>query len=395
MPSLKYQDNICSPFRRYAWKTRSTSATVVCRWYTLNTCGYRAAGERSTRQRHLAKPDRGILQCCRYRAIPTGPRRLVRYKLDPIAGCSAVSPGCDNCWTMRAAAQLARMGGSTAARYSGLTRMERTGPVWIGEIRVRDDLLPWPLFRRQPRRIAVSLMSDLFHEAVITATLDRVHAVIAVAHWHTFLVLAKRSRRMLEYYGNPETSRRIAGEIDRLLSEILPSGGPGSSAAARTAAPAIPTSTRRIGRGRTVGTPRHRIDGFSPVMYGTPSTIPAAIRPVGLEPWPLPNLWPGVSVEGQSRIERIGNLLKTSAAARWVCFEPLLDRVMRRRYPPATGVLIPLPAGTTRSMAVAGRSLPRDPRGNHSTGWLRAEKSASGPARRTRTACARYVMRYS
>ena len=83
MLSLKYQDNICSPFRRYAWKTRSTSATVVCRWYTLNTCGYRAAGERSARHRHLAKPDRGILQCRRYRAIPTGPRRLVRYKLEP------------------------------------------------------------------------------------------------------------------------------------------------------------------------------------------------------------------------------------------------------------------------------------------------------------------------
>jgi hypothetical protein len=40
--------------------------------------------------------------------------------------------------------------------------MERTGPVWTG-------------------------------------TIDLVHAVIAVAHWHTFLVLTKRSRRMSEY----------------------------------------------------------------------------------------------------------------------------------------------------------------------------------------------------
>lgn len=83
MPSLTYQDNVFSPFRRYAWKTRSTAATVVCRWYTLNIFGYRAAGERSARPRHLAKRDRGILQCHRYRAIQTGPRRLVRCKLEP------------------------------------------------------------------------------------------------------------------------------------------------------------------------------------------------------------------------------------------------------------------------------------------------------------------------
>jgi hypothetical protein len=177
------------------------------------------------------------------------------------------------------------------------------------ETRVRDDLLSWPLFRRQPRRTAVSLMSDLFHEA-LTATIDLVHAVIAVAHWHTFLVLTKRSRRMREYYGNPETPRRVAEEIDRLSSEILPSGRSASSAAAGTVALSIPTSTRRSGRGRTVRTPRHWIVGFSRVTYGTPSATPAAIRPVGLEPWPLANLWPGVSVEDQSRIERIGDCSK-------------------------------------------------------------------------------------
>ena len=175
---------------------------------------------------------------------------------NPIAGCSAVSRGCDNCWAMRVAAQLARMGGPPAARYTGLTRMERTGPVWTGETRVRDDLLSWPLFRRQPRRIAVSLMSDLFHEALTTATIDLVHAVIAVAHWHTFLVLTNCSRRMREYYGNPETPRRVAEEIDRLSSEILPSGSSASSAAAGTVALSIPTSTRRSGRGRTPRRPQ-------------------------------------------------------------------------------------------------------------------------------------------
>ncbi len=246
---------------------------------------------------------------------------------------------------MRVAAQLARMGGATAARYTGLTRMERAGPVWTGEIRVREDLLTWPLFRRQPRRIAVSLMSDLFHEVLTTASIDLVHAVIAVAHWHTFLVLTKRSRRMREYYGNPETPRRIADEITRLSSEILPSGGSGARPAMGTVSPAIPTSTRRSGRERTVSTPRHWIVGFSRVKYGTPRATPAAVRPVRLEPWPLPNLWPGVSVEDQSRIERIGDLLKTPAAARWVCFEPLLDRVMPEAVPAGDGYFDSLAGG--------------------------------------------------
>ena len=256
---------------------------------------------------------------------------------NPTAGCSGVSPGCHNCWAMRVAGQLARMGGATAARYTGLTRMERAGPVWTGVIRVRDDLLTWPLYRRQPRRIAVSLMSDLFHEALTTATIDLVHAVIAVAHWHTFLVLTKRSQRMRDYYSDPQTPCRIAEEIDRWASESSPNGGSPAVSARGTAVPTILTSIRSTGRARTVSTPPHWIVGFSRVRYATPGATSSAVRPVGLEPWPLPNLWPGVSVEDQSRIGRIGDLLKMPAAMRWVCFEPLLDRVMPEAIPAGDG----------------------------------------------------------
>jgi protein gp37 len=84
---------------------------------------------------------------------------------NPTAGCSIVSPGCDHCYAMRIAAQLARMGGKTGTRYAGLTTVERFGPVWTGEMRVAEDLLAWPLLRRRPRRIAISLMSDLLEQA--------------------------------------------------------------------------------------------------------------------------------------------------------------------------------------------------------------------------------------
>jgi protein gp37 len=303
MISLAYQNTVSSPFRRYAWKTRSTAATVVCRWYTPRIFGYRAAGERSARQRYLAKPDPGSSSAAgigRYRPASEDWHDI---SWNPIAGCSAVSRDCDNCWAMRVAAptRLA-LHWANQDRADG-SRLDRRN----SRSRRIVDLAAVPPAAAPYR---VSLMSDLFHEALTTATIDLVHAVIAVAHWRTFLVLTKRSRRMREYYGNPETPRRVAEEIDRLSSEILPSGRSASSAAAGTVALSIPTSTRRSGRGRTVSTPRHWIVGFSRVTYGTPSATPAAIRPVGLKQWPLPNLWPGVSVEDQRRIENIGDCSK-------------------------------------------------------------------------------------
>jgi protein gp37 len=45
-------------------------------------------------------------------------------------------------------------------------------------------------------------------------------------------------------------------------------------------------------------------------------------------PWPLPNVWAGVSVEDQERAnERIPDLLATPAAIRWVSYEPALGPV--------------------------------------------------------------------
>jgi protein gp37 len=50
--------------------------------------------------------------------------------------------------------------------------------------------------------------------------------------------------------------------------------------------------------------------------------------PAGVEPWPLPNVWLGVSVENQHFAdERIPLLLQTPAAVRFISAEPLLDAV--------------------------------------------------------------------
>jgi hypothetical protein len=137
---------------------------------------------------------------------------------NPTAGCSPYSPGCDNCYAMRIAARLARMDGKTGARYAGLTVIERTGPHWVGEIRVTEDLLTWPLYQRRSRRIAVDAMSDLFHERLPTATVDLLHAVMTAARWHHFLVLTKRAARMRAYYSDPQTPGRIIESFEFLLS---------------------------------------------------------------------------------------------------------------------------------------------------------------------------------
>jgi protein gp37 len=214
---------------------------------------------------------------------------------NPTAGCSVCSPGCENCYAMRIAARLGRMSGKTGARYSELTTMTRSGPLWTGELRVAEDLLAWPLSQRQPRRIAVNRMSDLFHENLATETVDLLHAIMAAAHWHQFLVLTKRSRRMQAYYSDLETPYRVREKFAVLSSVVSP------------------VATHRRASSRRRANP--------------------AIGSAQLASWPLPNLWLGVSVEDQDRIARVVDLLQIPSAIRRVCFEPLLDRVRPEAVP--------------------------------------------------------------
>jgi hypothetical protein len=145
---------------------------------------------------------------------------------NPTGGCSPVSPGCDHCEALQTVSKLARIGGKGGARYAGLTAMGRSGLQWTGEIRLRADVLVWPLLQRTPRRILIDSLADLFHEKLAVETVDVLHAVIAIAHWHRFLVLTKRADRMRAYYADPRTPYRIAVAIDSLAATVLPSQEP-------------------------------------------------------------------------------------------------------------------------------------------------------------------------
>ena len=97
---------------------------------------------------------------------------------NPIVGCSIVSPGCTNCYAMKMAGRLDAMG---QPRYVGLTRPSKAGAVWTGEMRLVDDALTIPLRRKKPTTWFVNSMSDLFHESVPDAWIDRVFAVMKMA----------------------------------------------------------------------------------------------------------------------------------------------------------------------------------------------------------------------
>ena len=114
---------------------------------------------------------------------------------NPVAGCTVLSAGCTNCYAMRMAARLDAMG---VAKYRGLTRKSGGRAKWTGKIRLDRKALMVPATWRQPRRIFVNSMSDLFHNAVPTAFVAEVWSVMESTPHHTYQILTKRPERMAE-----------------------------------------------------------------------------------------------------------------------------------------------------------------------------------------------------
>jgi protein gp37 len=119
---------------------------------------------------------------------------------NPIVGCTVVSPGCKNCYAMRDAARLARIG-STKAKYAGLTDKTKTGWVWNGNVRFWEPDLNKPLIDwTSPRLIFVNSMSDLAHEGVLVEWFRRIWQVMVEARatrGHIFQILTKRPENLL------------------------------------------------------------------------------------------------------------------------------------------------------------------------------------------------------
>ena len=103
---------------------------------------------------------------------------------NPTTGCSKVSPGCAHCY----------------AETLSL-RFGRSSKPWTPEnaaenVVIHADRFDLPLRWREPKRIFVDSMSDLFHQLVPEAVVVRVWSTMAEAQRHQFQVLTKRPERM-------------------------------------------------------------------------------------------------------------------------------------------------------------------------------------------------------
>ncbi len=103
---------------------------------------------------------------------------------NPVSGCTKISAGCKNCYAERMAMRLKAMG---VERY-------RRG----FDVSIHHDLLDQPLMWRQPRLVFVNSMSDLFHESVPNEFIVRIFETMERCPQHTFQILTKRSKRLLE-----------------------------------------------------------------------------------------------------------------------------------------------------------------------------------------------------
>jgi protein gp37 len=112
-------------------------------------------------------------------------------------------------------------------KYRGLTRKSGRRPVWTGKLRLDHRSLEAPIAWRKPRRIFVNSMSDLFHEAVPPAFVEKVWSVMRQTPRHTYQILTKRPDRMLEltreldilpnvWLGTSVESARYLHRIDQL-----------------------------------------------------------------------------------------------------------------------------------------------------------------------------------
>lgn len=189
---------------------------------------------------------------------------------NPIRGCTRVSEGCRNCYAERTALRFSK------GPYRGLVKSTSAGPRWTGNIRFVRDMLRAPLSWREPRRVFVNSMSDLFHERVDEWVLDEIFAVMALAPRHTFQILTKRPRVMREYF------RDMRYRLSRIFRQAITLGKLDANAVAS------------------------RLD----------------------DPRPLDNVWLGASIEDQPNADlRIPDLLCTPAAIRFVSYEPALGPV--------------------------------------------------------------------
>jgi protein gp37 len=215
---------------------------------------------------------------------------------NPVRGCSRISEGCRYCYAEAFAARFSdtadRLGAPTGATdqpFHGYAERTPAGPRWTGKVELIPEMLAKPLSWRKPRRCFVNSMSDLFYESLSNEQIAAVFGVMAATPHITYQILTKRAARLSEWFAwvlrREEQGRSMFpdDEPEWRIHQMLN------------------VSARRAG---------------------------ASVPPHHGGPWPLPNVWLGVSVENrQAARDRALHLLDVPAAVHFLSVEPLLEAV--------------------------------------------------------------------
>lgn len=193
--------------------------------------------------------------------------------VNPMVGCSEISPACRNCY----AAKIAHRG--MTQHHRGLTVERSNGVHWNGTITRAPDQLEKPLRWRAPRGIFWGSMTDLFHESVVATEDGRRYlaacmGVMAATTQHTHLLLTKRPGEMRRWFEWLDKSSPLGGQPEFCVGEA---------------------ETHVDFRDRFV-----------------------------VSAWPLPNVWAGCTAEDQPWLDRrIGDLLAVPAVVHYLSVEPM------------------------------------------------------------------------
>lgn len=144
---------------------------------------------------------------------------------NPMTGCTAISSGCDHCYA------------KTVAERRTREIYLRALPVRDTEANRRDPFAPrfWPerlsqpLHWREPRRVFVNSMSDVFHAHFTIEMIQQVFEVMNSAEQHQFQLLTKRPERVLRmadrlhwseniWLGTSVENLEVAHRVDALRS---------------------------------------------------------------------------------------------------------------------------------------------------------------------------------
>jgi protein gp37 len=112
---------------------------------------------------------------------------------NPMTGCTKISSGCDHCYAATVAQTKTR---EVYLRHLPVkdTRANREDPF---APRFWPERLDLPLRWKEPRRIFVNSMSDVFHGQFSLDQIQQVFGVMGTAGWHQFQLLTKRPERAL------------------------------------------------------------------------------------------------------------------------------------------------------------------------------------------------------